>query len=136
MVAVATLTPAGVGGLGKWKFRREVDSHDFRDGKKSTDPKTWKGWVNDDSGSNHVTLVFDNYCDSDAPQLNNSFAMNSSETYNNFRQWIEWDGVPCSDCAYWHYLARWRRHANPKKEILLNDLDVGHKPLPATPTFP
>ena len=35
-------------------------------------------------------------------------AARTSETYNNFRQWVEWAGVPWSDYGCWHFRARWK----------------------------
>ena len=50
----------------------------------------------------------------------------TAETYNNFRQWLEWDGRPCSNYAYWYFQARWK-----DQQVTLKD--VGQEIDPASP---
>lgn len=116
VVAVAELAPTGVGRVisaggksGLFKFRRKVTSHDFVDGKKFVSKKSFAGWVDDDSQPTLLTLdpgPDDKLYDTDGPDLPVGAA--SSETYNNFRQWVEWAGVPYSSYGDWFFRARWK----------------------------
>ena len=65
----------------------------------------------------------DELYDTDAPDL--PVATQTGETYNNFRQWLEWDGRPCSNYAYWYFQARWK-----DRQVTLKDVGQGSITLP------
>jgi hypothetical protein len=139
VVAVAELAPAGVGGVisaaGKsalFKFRRQVTAVDFVDGKKAAGRKSFVAWAADDSQPKLQTLdpgPDGRLYDTDGPDLPGG-ALTSSETYNNFRQWVEWAGAPCSDYGYWYFRARWKG-----QKVTLKEVGKATMPLPAGPHF-
>jgi hypothetical protein len=132
IIAVAKLFPRGVGKIihaaGKhalFNIRRELTAHDFVDGAPSRHKKSFKVWVDDTLLTMQaLTAVFnDELYDTDAPDL--PPATQTAETYNNFRQWLEWEGRPCSNYAFWYFQARWK-----DQQVTLKDLDQGSIALP------
>lgn len=140
VVAVAELAPAGVGRVisaagmhVQFKFRRQVTAHDFVDGKRSAGNKAFVPWTADDSLPKLQTLdpgPDDRLYDTDGPDLPGG-AATSAETYNNFRQWVEWAGAPCSDYGYWYFRARWK-----DQKVTLKDVGRGTIQLPPKPHYP
>ena len=133
IVAVAKLSPRGVGKIihaagkhGLFNIRRELTAHDFVDGAPSHHKKSFKVWVDDTLATmQSLTAVFnDELYDTDAPDLPS--ATQTAETYNNFRQWLEWEGRPCSNYAFWYFQARWK-----DQQVTLKDVDQGAIALPA-----
>lgn len=134
---VATLSPLGVNAVVKagWTFRREAWTHEWRDGVKG--PGWNDNWTPDTSNPRYLRLTpdgEDKIYDLDAPDLR--WGQASSDTYNNFRQWIEWNGEKCSDDAPWHWQARWRLDKDTKKQITLNDVGPKLMTLPSKSHFP
>jgi len=132
IIAVAKLFPRGVGKVihaaGKhalFNIRRELTANDFVDGAPSRHKKSFKVWADDTlTNMQALTAVFnDELYDTDAPDL--PPATQTSETYNNFRQWLEWEGRPCSNYAYWYFQARWK-----DQKVTLKDVGQGAIPLP------
>ena len=124
IVAVAKLLPRGVGKVthaaGKYalfNIRRELTAHDFVDGAPSHHKKSFKVWVDDTLATMQaLTAVFnDELFDTDAPDLPS--AMQTAETYNNFRQWLEWERRPCSNFAFWYFQARWKDQQVTLKDV-------------------
>jgi hypothetical protein len=140
IIAVATLKPVGVAKVIKagWTFRRQIMAHDWQNGIKMEGAKTWtKTWADDTSNPRFLRLTPDDddkIYDRDEPELR--VARLSSETYNNFRQWVEWNGEACSDFAPWFWQAIWRAKADPAKQIELNKCDKGKIDLPDKPRYP
>ena len=142
VVPVATITPAGVHDVVKagWTFKRERMSHDWEDGVKSSvgngATDYWNtAWVDDTSSASFQKLVpdaDDKIYDRDAPNIA-AFGTDDAETYNNFRQWIEWQGEMCSDKAEWYWQGRWQKSAAP--QVILKDVGTGNITLPATSHF-
>jgi hypothetical protein len=140
VVAVAALAPAGVGRVisaaamhTQFKFRRQITAHDFVDGQKRADKKTFSPWAADDSQPKLQTLdpgPDDRLYDTDGPDLPGG-AQSSSETYNNFRQWLEWAGAPCSGYGLWYFRARWK-----DQKVTLKEVDQGAIDLPQKPYYP
>jgi hypothetical protein len=135
IVAKATLEPPGVGKLisdaGKnslLKFRRQVTAHDFADGKRAAGPKNFSPWAGDDSIDQMMTIdpgPDDALYDTDSPEL--PTALRTSETYNNFRQWVTFDGAPCSSYGTWFFRARWKN-----RKVILKEIGEGATQLPQT----
>jgi hypothetical protein len=134
---VATLTPKGIrdvlsGGL---TFEREVWSHTWSDGGKT---KGWNDtWTKDTSNPRYLKLMpdaDDRIYDLDGPDLR--WGQKNYETYNNFRQWITWNGERCSDYAPWFWQARWSLDRDPGKQITLNQVGPASIKLPDKPFFP
>ncbi|WP_147155536.1 hypothetical protein [Reyranella soli] len=133
IVAVAKLSPPGIGQVlsatGKhtlFNLRREVAAHDFTDGTRQAFKKSTGGWVDDTLQGMQVltSAASDEIYDTDAPDL--PAGAQTAETYNNFRQWLEWDGRPCSNYGYWHWQARWK-----DQQVTLKDVGQGSITLPA-----
>ena len=133
----ATLLPQGVGQIVKagWAFERQVWSSNWFDGVKASSSN--QNWTKDTSKPVYLRLTpdtADKIYDTDAPDLR--WGQFTSETYNKFRQWIEWNGEKCSDDALWHWQARWQVNKDQSKQITLNKLGVGDLVLPDKPYFP
>ncbi len=135
---VAEITPKGVHDVVKsgWEFKRNRMSHDWIDGVKNTAANYWNTtWQDDTSLARWKKLIpdaDDKIYDLDGPNLF-GVGTTDAETYNNFRQWIEWNGETCSANAEWYYQARWQKSAAP--QIILNDGGTGNIALPATSHF-
>jgi hypothetical protein len=131
---VATLSPKGVSKVvtSGWAFRREVWSHNWSDGQKASTYND--AWKDDTSNPRYLRLTpdaLDMIYDLDAPDIR--WGARSYDTYNNFRQWIEWNGDRCSDNALWYWQARWELNRDPKRQITLNDLGPKNIRLPDKP---
>lgn len=134
---VATLTPKGVDRVvvDGWKFEREVWTAEWRDG--HVGPGTNTAWTKDTSNPKYLRLKPDGdsrIYDTDAPDLR--WGESTSESYNNFRQWIEWNGEKCSDLAPWFWQARWQANKKLDQQITLNQVGPGNIKLPSKPHFP
>lgn len=70
----------------------------------------------------------DKVYDTDAPNL--GIAPYSYETYNNFRQWLEWKGTRASDYSPWYFRTRWH-----DKKVTLKEVASGSIQLPDKPFF-
>jgi hypothetical protein len=117
----------------QFKLRRQLTAHDFVDGQKLTGKKAFIPWVADDSLPQLQTLdpgPDDRLYDTDGPDLPGG-AATAAETYNNFRQWVEWAGAPCSDYGYWYFRARWK-----DQKVTLKEVGPGTIQLPPTPYYP
>ncbi len=139
VVAVAEISPSGIGKLLKqakkhniWKLRRQLTAHDFADGNRAKHKKSFVTWVGDDSPAGMMMLnpaTNDKLYDTDAPDL--PTALKTAQTYNNFRQWAEWDGIPCSNYVYWYFKARWKQQKVTMKEVGQGSIpSLPNKPLP------
>ena len=140
---VATLTPNGINEVvtSGWSFRRELWVHTWVNGRPEP-PGTarlsqWTtAWIDDTSNADWLRLTpdgGDRIYDLDAPDIRHS--LRSYEGYNNFRQWIEWNGEMCSDYAPWFWQVRWQAHRDQSKQILLNQAGNGNITLPDKPFF-
>jgi hypothetical protein len=142
IAAVATLSPKGVHDVVRsgWELKRKVWCHDWLDGNKQK-PGNNRGdrwntaWAEDTSLPDNLKLIPDDgdrIYDIDAPDLR--FGAFDAEVYNNFRQWVEWNGELCSDEAGWYWQARWQNTGPPDQtpigKVTLNDLGTGNKRLP------
>ena len=135
--AVGTLAPKGVNQVVKagWALERQVWTHEWRDGVKG--PGTNDNWTKDTSKPVYLKLAPDSddkIYDVDGPDLR--WGQYSAETYNQFRQWVEWNGEKCSDDAPWHWQARWQLNKDLSKQITLNELGTGPMTLPPKAIFP
>jgi hypothetical protein len=138
VVVVARLEPPGVGRVtsaggksGLLKIRRQVTAHDFAEGKKFSAAKSFVPWADDDSLPSLTTLdpgPDDTLYDTDGPDL--PMAANSSETYNNFRQWVTFANAPCSNYGTWFFRARWQN-----QKVTLKELGPGARDLPNAPFY-
>jgi hypothetical protein len=137
--AVATITPVGVHSVitNGWNVFQYRMSHDFDDGQRSTNyfDSTWQtdGPVSDfktvipDSGDMLYTI--------DGPNIANFDNTNSSETYNNFYDYITWNSqICCSTNNFWYFEGRWK--ANQTPQITFTGLGTGNITLPTSPYYP
>ena len=130
IVAIAKLLPPGIGKVLSAKhtlfnLRREVAAYDFTDGTRQAFKKSSGTWVDDTllAMQVHTSAASDELYDTDGPDL--PAGAQTAETYNNFRQWLEWDGRPCSNYAYWYWQARWK-----DQQVTLKDVGQGSIALP------
>ncbi len=104
-----------------WSFKRNVWSHDFKDGQKS-DFYFGTDWGDDTSFGPQQRLtpdIDDKIYDRDAPDVGAFGATNCLEVNSNFRQWIEWNGQPAvMQFTYWSWKAKWKAGGLPKEVIL------------------
>lgn len=136
IVAVAAISPAGIHNVVRsgWVLKRERWTHDWADGNqfKPGNAKTnmWNTtWVDDTLTAMSMLTpdLDDKVYDTDAPDM--GIADHDYQTYNLFRQWLEWNGDRASDNSLWYFRARW--HNN---RITLKDVGPGNQPaLPGTP---
>ena len=134
---LARLQPKGIGAVIRagWAFRREITSRDYFDGVLHS--KSAKKWRDDTSKPAYLRLIPDDQdqiYDLDGPDIR--WGQQTCETYNNFRQWIEWNGERCSDSAPWFWRARWKLHRDPNKQITLREVGTGNRTLPSRPHYP
>ena len=112
-------------------------SHDWIDGAKSTVANYWNTtWQDDTSAASWKKLVpdaDDKIYDLDGPDVRQVGPSNDVETYNNFRQWIEWNGNRCSDNAEWYWQGRWQKSVTP--QVSLKDVGTGNIVLPSKSHF-
>lgn len=132
IIAVAKLLPRGIGKVlstaGKhtvFNIRRQLTAHDYVEGAEFKHKKSFGVWLDDTLATmqSHAAVASDELYDTDAPDL--PTATQTAETYNNFRQWLEWDGRPCSNYAYWFFQARWK-----DQKVTLKDVGQGSMILP------
>jgi hypothetical protein len=130
VIAVAQLLPQGVGKVIGAKYtslviRRQVTAHDFVDGNKHKHKKSFVEWADDTLLGMQVlkSAASDKIYDTDGPDLPS--ALKTAETYNNFRQWVEWDGQPCSGYARWYFQAQWK-----DQKVVMKDVGQGKIKLP------
>lgn len=131
MYGTVTLTPAGVGDVIKtgWDIKRLRMCRDKDDGKKST--QYWdNNWVNDDSHDSDELLkpVNNQIYVIDSPNISCVGNNVSSETNNNFKEWVEWNKTRCSDEQKWYYKGTWKA-GNPET-ITNHAVGIGHMTLP------
>ena len=75
----------------------------------------------------------DKIYDRDAPSIGRADIATNQETYNNFKQWIEWNSDKCSDEAEWYWKALRKKASVP--QITLKKVDTGSILLPDSPHF-
>ncbi len=138
IVAVGTLLPNGVSKVLKagWTLRREVFCHTWLDGVQQ-DGKSWTiAWTDDTSGPRYLRLVPGDegkIYDLDEPDMR--WGKYNTEMFENFRQWVEWNGERCSEYALWHFNVRWQAKADPRTQIELIDCGTGNPALPDKPHY-
>lgn len=137
VVPVAKITPEGVQDVVQsgWTFKRERWSHDWDDGNKSNPGNDaddyWNTeWVDDTSFAVYQRLEPDSddkIYDRDAPNIA-GFGSDDSETYNNFREWVEWNNEKCSDHGLWYWKGHWQKSEDP--QVTLKQVGTGNIELP------
>ena len=139
---IATITPAGVYEIVQagWDFKRDRWSHDFKDGTNSSSYYD-TNWTDDTSLASWKRITPDSddkIYDLDGPNvLNGDGATSSYETYNNFRQWIEWNGEVCSSkgsVGLWYWKGRWKADQTP--QVTLKEVGTGGITLPSSAYYP
>ncbi|HEV3037092.1 MAG TPA: hypothetical protein VHA33_04830 [Candidatus Angelobacter sp.] len=138
VVPVALITPAGVRDVVPvgWAFRRDEISKLWKNGLPVADSRFFTKTPLDDTSAPMFQKLqpdaTDKIYDRDAPNIW-SRTGDKREEYVNFREWIEWNGTPCSEQATWHWRARWIRTHTP--QVTMMDVGTGNIPLPAKPYF-
>lgn len=127
IVPVAKIEPAGVHAVVKsgWSFEREKFRRDFKDGAKHA--ARWDtSWQPDTSYASFQMLTpdaNDQIYDRDAPNIANFGVVDSYERYDNFREWVQWNGTRCSDNEGWYWKARWKKDKSP--QVTLKEVSSG-----------
>lgn len=135
VIPTGSLTPSGVHNVisNGWDIKREFWRHDFKDG------AVWSGrwetsWANDsftpeDKKRFHPDSD-DQIYDFDGPDIGNFTGVTDScERYDNFRQWVEWNSIQCSDYSGWYWKGRWKIDQSPN--VTLKEVGSGAiNPLP------
>jgi hypothetical protein len=138
IVAVATIQPSGIHNVvnAGWALKRERWTHDWVDGRQdhpgNGHTNYWNtDWVDDTLAAMSMLTpdLDDKVYDTDAPDLSTA-AVRDYETYNNFRQWLEWNGDRASDNSPWHFQARWQAN-----RVTMKDVGAVNIPLPNTSFF-
>jgi len=126
---IGTLTPPGVNAVVQagWNFRRDKWRHDFKDGARDATryDTTWQG---DDSDADFLKLVPDNadkIYDLDGPNIGDFGQTDSYERYDNYRQYIQWNGTLCGDYAGWYWKARWKANCCMTNQVTLKEVAAG-----------
>jgi hypothetical protein len=137
IVPIGLITPAGVHNVvnAGWTFGRDRWSHDFVDGAKSS-VYFENAWTEDVISFQVLTPdENDQIYDRDAPNvLQGENAKDSYETYNNFREYIQWNGTAASDYQGWYWKGWWKQDQNP--QITLKEIGQGAITLPDTSHYP
>lgn len=133
MLAKVTLSPAGIGGIvSGWDIKRlkqeclVVDTVD-----KIRDIQ----WQDDDKSNDDEILTPQNdmiYA-VDSPNLGLFSDYPDANVFTrviNFKEWVEWNGVKCSDEAFWHYRGSFFYLS---QKILGHELGIGHVQFPTAP---
>ena len=139
VVPVGTITPVGIHDVvaSGWGFEREKCRHDFHDGVQdpSRYDSSWQPDTSDPSFQNLTPDSDDKIYDRDAPNIADFGVVDSYERYDNFREWIEWSGIRCSDYAGWYWQARWKKDQTP--QVTHATVGTGEiSPLPTTAFYP
>jgi hypothetical protein len=138
LVPIGKITPAGVHNIVRagWTFRRDRWTHDFNDGVKDSAyfDNDWRGDDSDELFQVLTPDTNDQIYDRDAPNIASFGNKDSSETYKNFRQWIQWHLEPASDYGAWCFQGRWKVDQTP--QITLKEIAQGAIALPATAHYP
>ena len=137
IVAIATLTPAGVHDVvtGGWTFRRERLSRNWLDGQSGN--QTTTDWTDDTSKTEFLRLTpdaADKIYDTDGPDIR--WGNTSYEIYHNFRERVEWQSERCSDYGLWYFQAGWRASVEQRRQIVFNRVGPGNLQLPTRPALP
>jgi hypothetical protein len=115
---VATLEPSGVGSIvsSGWQIGRSRLSHNFKDGYRDYslnlygDPLYTDDWADDTTENpdqiRNVPDGTDMIYDEDNPTIAKQRATTAYETYNNFVQYVLWNGMICSANTGW-WMAGW-----------------------------
>lgn len=142
--AIASITPTGVNAVvtGGWSFRRDAWSHAFDDGVK--DPNFFDANWRDDTSIADFTMLIpdsgDKIYDIDGPNVGAVGNTNDTQTYDNFREYVQWNPTPqeffgrkptASDYGTWYWQGRWQAAKMP--QITLMDVGTGSIPLPDKP---
>jgi uncharacterized Zn-binding protein involved in type VI secretion len=141
--AVASITPAGIHNLitNGWYLNREVWDHSFKDGVPLIVNNT--NWTSDTINDYYQSASpdsADNFYGLDGPNIVSLGATNCTEFYENFHQWLTWNGILVSDgtpgtsafpvAAEWHWSATWQSTATP--QVFFLNLGGGYINLPNT----
>jgi hypothetical protein len=137
--AVVTITPAGVHSVitNGWNVFQYRMSHDFDDGQPSTKyfDSTWQA---DGPAPDFKTVIpssSDMLYTIDGPNIGDFFDTNSSETYNNFYDYITWNSqICCSTNNFWYFEGRWKTNQTP--QITFTGLGTTNITLPVSPYYP
>lgn len=128
----AKVTPAGVHNAltGGFAMKQQRISHDFKNG--APNPQYFNtSWVSDGPETGFYTTKpdsSDKVYAIDGPD-DGDFTTTSYDTYNNFRDWADWNGAKCASDANWYFQAGWNVKKTP--EIYFASGGTGQITLPA-----
>lgn len=137
---VFTLTPAGVHNVvgNGWDIKRWVTYQDYHNGIMFDSNSCPDDPTNNDedltpNNDDKIYMI-------DSPSIN-YVADHTAETYNNFTEWVEWNGTVCSDFYFWYYQARVDDDLDAANkpnndDTELNDVDTGWINMPGSAHYP
>jgi hypothetical protein len=134
---VATVTPTGanaVNGLNVgWQIIQNRMSHDFT----NSAPDTYyydTTWQPDGPNPPYDTTNLDasnNIYTIDNPSIGRASSLSTAETYNNFYDYLTWNGQTCSNTNnFWYWEGRWNSTNTP--QVTFTNLGTGTINLPTT----
>ncbi|MCK4983617.1 MAG: hypothetical protein KAS17_11875, partial [Victivallaceae bacterium] len=134
---VATLSPTGIHNIitTGWNIKRNAVYKYYANGSLSSEGS---GSDNSQSGQLDLDPSSDGKIyDLDGPSCGASYFYHTKEVYNNFTQWVEWNGTKCSNDALWHYRAQVDDDLDASNkpdndDTELNDVGSGHITIPST----
>ena len=146
IIPIGCLYPEGIHAVitNVFNIKREMWRHDYSNGVPWSDRWT-TNWVDDSATPLKYRRYnppdeYDQIYDLDAPEIwkySVTYGItNSCERYDNFRQWVEWNGSMCSDYAPWRWFARWKSNSDKYQQITLRELDDDNQAFPEGPYYP
>jgi hypothetical protein len=146
--AVATLLPPGVGalipsGFAPVRFRW---THTFENGVPVTDTNHWTtNWVPDLPQNSSIGNQYTTKADSNGnlysidgpnmqPIVGHWGVTNSTDKYSNFRDYLTFLGVPCSNTNFWYYAAQWT-NSGPTYQVHNNFVNTTNIILPTNSAY-
>jgi len=124
---IGQITPKGAHSVvkGKWEFRRKKKG--YRLGNKAP-VESWPKWTDDTSKAPCLKLEPDSddcIYDIDAPTIGGASHHDTNSAFINFRQYVLWNGEPCSKHAFWSFEAEWDFMKDPN--VIYIDVAKGMK---------
>lgn len=144
VIPIGHLYPEGIHSVltNGWEIKRQMWRHDYTNGVPWA--ARWQTyWTDDPTYFSYKRYnppdEYDQNYDLDAPDIWQQRAefgiTDSCERYDNFRQWIEWNGVICSEYAPWRWFARWKYNPDKYQQITLKELNNDNQPFPSGPYY-
>jgi hypothetical protein len=133
VVVVGQITPADIHSIPGLSFNlQQSQTHRYyKDGEATGHTDSWTDDTALAANQSHTPDIYDKIYALDAPNAGMGSARDSKEQYDNFYNYITFNGVPCSQTnCFWHFQARFKSDS-----ITLADLGEGNITLPTDPFY-